>query len=105
MEATQTDHGTQHAEAHHPPDSFYVKVALWLGLVTAIEIAVSYIDIPDWAIILSLVVLGAIKFIAVVAYFMHLKYDDKLLRKPFIAGIVTALAVYTIVLLAFKLHN
>lgn len=93
-----------HTEAH-PQEKLYVKVALWLALVTGVEIAISYIEMPIWVAVLALVVLAVIKFTAVVAYFMHLKFDEPMLRKPFVGGLILALAVYTIVLLAFTLHD
>jgi cytochrome c oxidase subunit 4 len=89
----------------HPKEKVYVKVALWLGAITAGEITISYITMPDPAKIASLLILSIIKFVAVVGYFMHLKFDNPALRKPFITGIFLAGAVYTVVLLAFSLHS
>jgi cytochrome c oxidase subunit 4 len=94
-----------HAEHDHPKERVYVKVALWLGLITGIEITISYISMPDPAKIAALLILSVIKFVAVVGYFMHLKFDNPALRKPFITGIILAGVVYTIVLLAFTLHS
>lgn len=92
-------------EHAHPTEKIYIKVALWLGAITAAEIAISYIKMPDPAKIVALVFLSVIKFAAVVGYFMHLKFDNPALRKPFITGIILAGSVYTIVLLAFTLHS
>jgi len=96
---------TSHKDHAHPNERVYVKVALWLGLITLIEIVISYTEFPDWAMFLSLIGLSAIKFTVVVGYFMHLKFDNPTLRKPFIAGIVLAGAVYTAVLLNLLLHS
>jgi cytochrome c oxidase subunit IV len=96
---------TTHKEHAHPNTAVYVKVALWLGLITAIEIAISYIEMADWIAIVSLVGLSLVKFTVVVGYFMHLKFDNKLLRKPFITGVVLAAFVYTAVLLSLLLHS
>jgi cytochrome c oxidase subunit IV len=98
--------GTTAAKEHgHPKERVYVMVALWLGLITGAEIAISYIKMPDPAKIAALLILSVIKFTAVVGYFMHLKFDNPALRKPFITGIILAGTVYTIVLLAFTLHS
>jgi cytochrome c oxidase subunit 4 len=98
--------GTTAARTHeHPKERVYVMVALWLAVITGAEITVSYIKMPDPAKIAVLLILSVIKFAAVVAYFMHLKFDNPALRKPFITGICLAGAVYTIVLLAFTLHS
>jgi len=93
------------AEHEHPKEKVYVKVALWLGAITAAEITISYIKMPDGAKIAALLILSVIKFAAVVGYFMHLKFDNPALRKPFITGIILAGTLYTIVLLAFTLHS
>lgn len=89
----------------HPKEGVYIKVALWLAAVTAIEIGVSYTGLADWIKIAALLSLSVIKFGAVVAYFMHLKFDHPLLRRPLIAGIVLAGVIYTIVLLNMLLHS
>lgn len=96
---------TSHKEHAHPSDRIYVKVALWLAVITSVEIAISYIEMPDWATIVSLVALSVVKFVAVVGYFMHLKFDNPVLRKPFIGGLILALLVYTAVLLSMLLHS
>jgi cytochrome c oxidase subunit IV len=93
---------TEHA---HPNEKVYIKVALWLGAITAAEIAISYIKMPNPAKIAALLILSIIKFTAVVGYFMHLKFDNPALRKPFITGVILAGSLYTIVLLAFTLHS
>ena len=95
---------TAHEKAH-PSDKQYVKVAVFLAVITAIEIAISYMGLVDWLTIMLLLGLAVVKFVGVVAYFMHLKFDNPALRKPFVAGIILAGAVYTIVLLAFTLHS
>jgi cytochrome c oxidase subunit 4 len=92
-------------EHDHPKEKVYVKVALWLGAITAGEIAISYVKMPDPVKIAALLILSTIKFTVVVGYFMHLKFDNPTLRKPFITGIVLAGCLYTIVLLAFTLHS
>lgn len=96
---------TSHREHPHPKEKIYVAVALWLAVITAIEIAISYTHIADWIKILSLLSLSVIKFSAVVAYFMHLKFDHPALRRPLIAGITLAGVIYTIVLLNLLLHS
>ena len=96
---------TSHVSHAHPGEAVYIKVALFLAAVTAFEIAVSYLKWAEWVTIVMLIVLSVIKFVAVVGYFMHLKFDNRALRKPFITGLVLAIAIYTIVLLAFTLHS
>jgi cytochrome c oxidase subunit 4 len=49
----------------------------------------------------ALIILSLAKFIAVVGYFMHLKYDSKIFRYMFVAGLVLSLAVYLAMLAMF----
>ena len=89
--------GTHPADAeaghHHPSERQYVIVALILGAITAVEVALYYIDTGALNVPL-LLILAAAKFIAVVGYFMHLKFDSRLFRNLFVTGLVLAVLVY-----------
>jgi cytochrome c oxidase subunit 4 len=92
-------HTTEH---HHPTDADYIKIALFLGVLTALEVSTYFWeDIfgskpSTTALILVLFPMMTIKFGVVVAYFMHLRFDNPLFRRVFIFGIVLALCVYAI---------
>jgi cytochrome c oxidase subunit IV len=85
---------------HHPSDAQYMLIALILAIVTGIEVGVYYIKGLGDAGNPLLLVLAATKFIIVVGFFMHLRFDNKLLRRVFITGIVLAITVYVIVFLS-----
>ena len=87
-----------HGEHGHPGPAKYVGIALVLAFVTAIEVALYYIDLPDLLLVALLLGLAFIKFAMVAAYFMHLKFDSRLLRRLFVTGIILAIAVYTVAL-------
>jgi cytochrome c oxidase subunit 4 len=91
-------HGGGHA---HPSDMQYVVVALVLGLFTAIEVLTYFIDFGG-AAVPTLLGLMIVKFALVVLYFMHLKFDSPLFLRLFATGIVLAIIVYVIMLLAFE---
>jgi cytochrome c oxidase subunit 4 len=92
----------EHAEGHaHPGDKQYVVVALILGLFTAIEVLTYFVDFGG-AAIPTLLALMAIKFVMVVLYFMHLKFDSPVFMRLFTVGIALALSVYCIMLAAFQ---
>ena len=80
----------------------YILIALLLVIITAIEVAVVYQGIPRAAILLSLGVLAASKFVVVVAYYMHLKFDHRLLTQMFVVGFVLALIVLMLLLTLFR---
>jgi len=88
-----------HDEHAHPSPLKYVLIAMILAIVTGIEVGLYYIEMPDTLLVAMLLGLAFIKFGMVAAYFMHLKFDGRLLRRLFVTGILLALAVYTVALL------
>jgi cytochrome c oxidase subunit 4 len=88
-------------EHEHPGEGVYIRVALVLGVITGVEVALSYVKIGGNQLLTnsSLLVLAAVKFSIVAMYFMHLKFDNPILRRLFVAGLVTAVVVYTVYLL------
>src|SRR5439155_2349328 len=104
-ETTHVEHEASHGEAPgvtahgHPSDGQYVIVALVLGAVTGIEVAVYYISaIPKHLLTTMLIVMSGVKFTAVVLWFMHLKFDNRMFRRLFVTGLVLALAVFLVFL-------
>lgn len=104
-----TGHDTEH-DAHeheeHWSDLQYIKLALALALVTAIEVALSYmVDDLGPAFLPLLLGLMAIKFFAVVMFFMHLKFDSKLFSWLFYAGLGLACFVYIAAMFTFRFFD
>ena len=98
-----TQHETEHA---HPSDWQYIKIALLLAVLTALEVFTyfeSVHNLSDAALYVILTVLMVLKFVYVVAWFMHLKFDSMIFRRVFQVGIAMALAVYLIMLTAFEI--
>lgn len=87
----------------HPSPFKYVVIAVVLCVVTAAEVAVSYLegDIPDGLIITLLMIMAVMKFWTVAAWYMHLQTDKPIFRRFFVLGIVAAVILYTIVLATF----
>jgi cytochrome c oxidase subunit 4 len=83
----------------HPSPLKYVGIAVILAVATGIEVGLYYLDMPDKLFVALLLGLAFIKFSMVAAYFMHLKFDGRLLRRLFVTGIILAATVYTIALL------
>ena len=98
----ETVHGAGHA---HPSDLEYVKVALFLGVVTGAEVAASYIDMPMALYLSALMVMMIVKFAVVVLWFMHLRFDNRIFRRMFVAGIVLAAAVYAAAMVSMQLFG
>jgi cytochrome c oxidase subunit IV len=84
----------------HPSPFKYVMIAVILVVITAVEIATSYLegDIPDGLIVTLLLGMAVIKFSLVVAWYMHLKTDLPIFRRFFIMGLVAAVVLYAVVI-------
>jgi cytochrome c oxidase subunit 4 len=50
----------------------------------------------------ALLIMMVIKFVMVVSYFMHLKFDNKMFSWLFYSGLVLAVGVYCAALATFK---
>jgi cytochrome c oxidase subunit IV len=110
--ATDTDHAhdaahDEHAEhAEHWSDFQYVKLAILLAVVTAVEVLLSYIkDDMGGFFLPTLLILMAFKFMAVVLYFMHLKFDNRLFSIMFYMGLFLAIGVYVAALFTFRFFS
>ena len=106
MSATETDvENAAHAaptEGHaHPTDALYVKVALILAALTALEVSTYYVDFGP-LFLPVLLILMAVKFVIVVLFFMHLRFDSKLFGRVFWSGLLLALSVYVAALTSFE---
>ena len=96
---------TPHAEARHashPSWKFYVLIGLVLTIITAVEVAVFYI--PQLAAILvpTLLILSASKFVMVVLFYMHLRFDSAIFGRVFFAPMLLAVLVVVGMFILFK---
>lgn len=93
----------QEHQVEHPDNSQYIAVGVILAVLTAIEVAISFAAVPASVAIPSLVVLTVCKFLLVVLWFMHLRFDSGWFRRLFVFGLIVALAIYaaTISLMLF----
>ena len=97
------------AEAHvaagevheHPTWGTYKWVALILTVITIVEVWVYYIPafVASRLFVPALLIMSAVKFVIVVLFYMHLKYDHKLFRALFTGPLI--IAVTTIIALMF----
>ena len=95
---------------HHPSDWEYVKIAVILAVFTAIEVLTYFESVftifeTRWVLLTTLFVLMIVKFWLVARMFMHLKQDKPILSQFFAAGLVLAVGVYLIFLLAFNFFS
>lgn len=84
----------QDEHAGHPSLNAYVRIAIMLGIITGIEVLIYYIPALEGVLVPMLIALSAIKFVVVVGYFMHLKFDDKLLTGIFGAALIVSILLF-----------
>lgn len=98
------------ARKNYPREVEYVMVAIALAVMTGIEIATyAAPGFPAWSwgdkagLITVLLILMALKFWTVAYFFMHLRFDSKLLTRVFYSGVLLAAGVYVAILSMFLL--
>lgn len=86
----------------HPTTRTFVVVGLVLAVITAVEFGILYVtDLGRTLMLVALAVLSVIKFGLVGAYFMHLRFEPKLLAGVFAVGVVLA----TLITIAVRFIN
>ena len=89
----------------HPTWKQYKWVALILTLITVFEVWAYYIPslVASAVFVPLLLIMSAVKFIIVVMFYMHLKYDHKLFRALFVGPLI--IAAGTLMALLFLFHK
>jgi cytochrome c oxidase subunit IV len=87
-------HATHHGAGQpHASWKVYVFIGLVLGIITAVEVAIFYIEVLAPVLVPILLVLSAAKFITVVLFYMHLKFDHAIFGRVFWAPLFLAVLV------------
>jgi cytochrome c oxidase subunit 4 len=90
-------HGGGHASL-----KTYIQVALVLGIITAVEVATLYVPgLPKHLLVASLLGMSVVKFVLVVGFFMHLKYDGNIMRALFIGPLVLSILIILAIMALF----
>lgn len=97
--AAETTSG--HDEHHGPSTKEYVQIFAVLFVLTAMEVAASFIDIGP-LFLPTLIGLMVLKFALVVGWFMHLRYDTKVYTRLMMTGLILAILLYSVVLAVFS---
>jgi cytochrome c oxidase subunit IV len=109
----QADHGPHPEQAEeslpgayheHKPNSFYIKVAIALAIVTGVEVGLYYLDLGKLFLPI-LLILMVVKFVTVVSLFMHLRFDNKIFSWLFYSGLFLAVSVYLAALMTFRFFD
>ena len=90
------------AEQHeHPSPATYLKVAVILTVITAVEVSIYYIPAMRGILVPLLLVFSAIKFLTVVGWYMHLKMDPVIYSRLFYAPLMLAIVITIVLMLLF----
>ena len=101
-------HSHGHEVAHdagghsHPTWKTYVVIGFILTAITAIEVAIFYVPSMAKVLIPTLLVLSGAKFLIVVLWYMHLKFDSKVFGRVFWAPFALAILVVVGMIILFK---
>ncbi len=96
--ASDTEHD---GHEHGLSDNRYIVIAVILAVITAAEVAASYVDLGP-AFIPLLLGMMVLKFFIVASFFMHLKFDNPIFTWLFYTGLVLAVLVYAAALTTFQ---
>lgn len=89
-------------KAHaHPTTKTFVQIGVILAVITAIEFGIIYLKGFSGLVITALVLLSVVKFALVALYFMHLRFDARILTGIFAVGVTLA----TLITIAVKFIN
>lgn len=93
--------------AHHDDGKFhlFVQIAMILAVITGVEIVLIYLPLAKWLIVSTLVLLSVVKFLMVIFWFMHLKFDKAFCTILFFIGLVLAGGTVAALLAIFSAHD
>ena len=91
-----------HVDSENEKYHCFVNLALVLAAITGVELVLVYLPFNTTFIFTVLVSLSLFKFVAVVAWFMHLIYDKLILTLAFGTGLLITAGTYTAVLFLFS---
>ena len=92
-------------EAEESKFAAYVSIAMLLAVITGVEIAVIGLPFVKWLLVSVLVVLSAVKFMFVIFYFMHLRWDKVFCTILFFIGLILAGGTMWALLQLFSSEN
>ena len=87
-------------DAHAHPN--YMAIFVWLAILTAVEVGVTFLKIPHTLMAVMLVSMALAKAVLVAAYFMHLKFEKRTLA--LIAVVPLVLCVFLLFMLVPDVH-
>lgn len=86
----------------HPGPGLYALIALFLVILTCMELAVFYVHSLQPVLVPLLILLAIAKFVLVGGFYMHLYYDQKIFTVLFGFPLALACAIGAALLMIFS---
>ena len=96
------------APSHQAEESkfwIYVQIAMILAVITGVEIVIIGLPFAAWLLVTALVVLSVVKFLFVIFYFMHLRWDKVFCTVLFFNGLIMAGGTMWALIHLFLVHD
>jgi cytochrome c oxidase subunit IV len=91
-----------HVEEHsHPGAKTYIIIGVVLAIITGVEVWAYTLETLRPVLVPILLTLSAAKFVLVVGFYMHLRFDHPLFTGVFGFGLVVAASVITALMFLF----
>ncbi|MDQ8207810.1 hypothetical protein QEH52_09830 [Coraliomargarita sp. SDUM461003] len=90
LPVSEKSHKDSETDKYHT----FVNLALGLAAITGVELVLVYLPFNSTFIFTVLLTLSLFKFVAVIAWFMHLLYDKLLLTLAFGTGMAIATGTF-----------
>ncbi len=100
--STEALDGHGQGQGGHASRGTYWAIGGILTLITAAEVTIFYIPAMAPVLVPLLLVLSATKFLLVVMFFMHLKFDSPVFSGVFLAGLVLASSMTVALILLYQ---
>ena len=92
----------EHRKAENEKYYHFINLGLFLAVLTGVEIVVIFFPWNPYLVFWILVILSLIKFVCVIAWFMHLLYDKLLLTLVFMTGLIIGTGTVVALMLLFS---
>ena len=79
----------------------FIYLAMAMAVITGVEIVIVWIPIASWIQIWTLAILSLVKFLGVIWWFMHMRWDRALIAGVFFMGFFIAGGTVVILWLLF----
>ena len=103
-----TPHDSHGHDAAHAEDGkfhIFVQIAMLLAFITGVEIILIYLPLATWLLVTTLAILSLVKFLYVIFYFMHLKWDKVFCTILFFIGLILATGTVGALMAIFSVQD